>query len=321
MKILVTGGEGFIGWRVCRELQKRGHTTLVIDSEQANGTISPLGPYDAIAIRDFINNNDIEVVCHLAAMVGGGRFLAEREFSICYHNAQVDIEVMRGFGLSQARRLVYTSSSMVFQNGEEICREEQASSETPTIPPPTNNYGFTKLQGERFAVMTGRTFNKEIVIGRPFNVYGPGEEMRLDKEFGNSHVIPDLFVKIKRCLDDNYPEQQLEIFGDGTQTRSFTHADETARAFALMCIKPEAAGETYNVASNENVSIKALAQMMSRMMGLRPDITHLPAWHGDTVQRKPQPDKIMRELGWTCLIPFEMGLRRNIKWLEENQRY
>lgn len=321
MKILVTGGEGFIGWRVVDQLQKRGHTCLVIDRTQPNGIIGPSGPYDAIAIRDFIDNNDIDVVCHLAAMVGGGRFLAEREFTICWHNAQCDIEVIRGFGLSKATRLVYTSSSMVFQNGEEICLEEQASSETPTIPPPTNNYGFTKLQGERFAIMAGRTFKKEIVIGRPFNVYGPGEEMQLDKDFGNSHVIPDLFVKIKRVLDPKHPDTELEIFGDGKQTRSFTHADETARAFALMCIKPEAANKTFNVASSENISIKELAQMMSRMMGLRPTINHLPAWHGDTVQRKPQPDKIMRTLGWTCLIPFEMGLRRNIEWLEENQRY
>ena len=120
MKVLVTGGEGFIGWRVCRELQQRGHTPLVIDRTQANGIISSTGPYDAMAIRDFINNNNIEVVCHLAAMVGGGRFLAQQEFTICHHNSEVDTEVMRGFGLSTARRLVYTSSSMVFQNGEEI---------------------------------------------------------------------------------------------------------------------------------------------------------------------------------------------------------
>ena len=318
MIILITGGEGFIGHRIARELQGKGHQVLTIDQVQELGTIGATKTYDWKAIKTFIDVNEVEVVCHMAAKVGGGRFLAEKEFDICIHNMDVDNQVIRGFALSKARRLVYCSSSMVFQNGPNVCFEEQQSSETPTIPAPTNNYGFTKLQGERTAIMAGRTFNKEIVIGRPFNVYGPGELTELEKDFGISHVIPDFFVKLCRLRDGD--GDFMEIFGDGTQTRSFTHADETARAFALMCLRENAAGKTFNIASEENISINQLAHMMARMMGMSDiNIQHLDAWHGDTKQRRPDPTFVRRNLGWTSLIPFEKGLRRTIEWLEERQ--
>lgn len=317
MKILITGGEGFIGHRISLELVRRGHEVLVIDQTQEDGDIGSGKTFDANAIHRFININQVDVVCHMAAMVGGGRFLAEREFEICTHNMDVDSQVITGFARSSARRLVYCSSSMVFQNGESPCYEWHQDSENPTIPAPTNNYGFSKLQGERLAIMAGRQFNKEVVIGRPFNVYGPGELSHHERNFGVSHVIPDFYVKLCRLRDNGEP---FTLFGDGKQTRSFTHADETARAFALMCIKEEAANKTFNVASEENISIEELAHMMARIMGIRNlEIGYLDAWHGDTKQRQPVVDRMRYELGWTSLIPFELGLRRNIEWLEKHQ--
>ena len=317
MKILITGGEGFIGHRISLELIRRGHEVVVIDQTQKDGDIGSTGTFDALAINRFIVHNNVDVVCHMAALVGGGRFLADREFEICTHNMDVDAQVIRGFALSNAKRLVYCSSSMVFQNGVSPCFEHHQDSETPSIPAPTNNYGFSKLQGERLAIMAGRQFDKEVVIGRPFNVYGPGELSHHERDFGISHVIPDFYVKLCRLRDKGEP---FTLFGDGTQTRSFTHADETARAFALMCIKPEAAHQTFNVASEENVSIEELAHMMARIMGIRNlEIGYLDAWHGDTKQRKPVVNHIRQQLGWTSLIPFELGLRRNIEWLEKHQ--
>jgi len=317
MKILITGGEGFIGHRISHELIRRGHEVLVIDRTQDDGDIGSQNTFDEWAIQRFIDHNNVDVVCHMAALVGGGRFLADREYEICSHNMDVDRAVITGFARSPAKRLVYCSSSMVFQNGVSPCFEHHQDSENPTIPAPTNNYGFTKLQGERLAIMAGRQFDKEVVIGRPFNVYGPGEVTRVEKSYGISHVIPDFYVKLRDLQKNGTP---FELFGDGTQTRSFTHADETARAFALMCIKPEAANETFNVASEENISIYDLAHMMARMMGIRNlDVGTLDPWHGDTKQRKPVVSHIRQVLGWTSLIPFELGLRRNIEWFMEHQ--
>ena len=159
-------------------------------------------------------------------------------------------------------------------------------------------------------------YDREFIIGRPFNVYGPGEHE--DNDDGKAHVIPDVF---RRLLDN---EKELYLYGDGNQTRSFTHADDVARAFAMMCTTsdPECINTTLNVASEENISIKNLAIMIARFRGLDVNqlaITHKPAWPGDTVQRKPDTTKIRQKLGWRPMKPFGVGLKENVDWLMQQR--
>jgi nucleoside-diphosphate-sugar epimerase len=315
MNILITGGEGFIGQRIKTILEQQGHYVVTVDLQESATQTLDLS-YAVTELTTAIVMHKIDVVCHMAAKVGGGKYLAEEEWDICRHNARVDLNVLEAFLKSRIpRRFVYCSSSMVFQNGFEICVESDV--DEYKIPPPTNNYGFTKLQGERFTRALCEKYDREFIIGRPFNVYGPGEHE--DIKDGKAHVIPDVF----RRLIAN--KKNLYLYGDGKQTRSFTHADDVARAFAMMCttLDEECINTTLNIASEENISIKNLAIMIARYLSIdvsQLTITHKPAWAGDTVQRKPDTTKIRQKLGWRPMKPFGIGLKENVDWLYEQRK-
>jgi len=311
MNILITGGEGFIGLRIKNILEQQGHKVVTVDLQESADYTLDLS-YAVTELTTCIVMNQIDVVCHMAALVGGGKYLAEEEWDICKHNARVDLNVLDAFLKSRIpKRIVYCSSSMVFQNGfNTTCIEEDV--DNYLIPPPTNNYGFTKLQGERFTRSLCKKYDREFVIARPFNVYGPGEHE--DTSDGTAHVIPDVFRRLMANPNELY------LYGNGQQTRSFTHADDVARAFAMMCTTtdPECINTSLNVASEENISIKNLAIMIARYLSIDVNqlaITHKPAWAGDTVQRKPNTRKIRQKLGWRPMKPFGVGLKENVEWL------
>ena len=318
--VLITGGDGFIGSRVSRILKKRGHDVIVVDKalhHEHPHSLDLANPQSVLELSQIAVMNRVDVFLHLAAQVGGGRFLAEQEWEICSHNVQVDKNVLSAFvDCRVASRFVYCSSSMVFQNGISPCIEKHV--DHIEIPPPTNNYGFTKLQGERLTEMLCNKFDREFVIGRPFNVYGPGELSLEEEAYGISHVIPDFHRKI-RLLKEGTADK-MEVYGDGRQTRSFTWVEDTANAFALMCIDPNAANQTFNIASEENISMTELALTISRYLDYPIDISYTRPWPGDTKQRVPDTSKIRRELGWMPMIPFAEGLRRNLTWLDEQWR-
>lgn len=315
VNILITGGNGFIGTRIASQLMAANHNVFSIDLAGAND-IDLSKTENITKVVSFIVKHKIDVVCHMAALVGGGKYLADEEWAICSHNARTDLNVLTAFVESRLpTRFVYCSSSMVFQNGFEVCVE--ADVDDYKIPPPTNNYGFTKLQGEKFTEMLCKKYDREFIIGRPFNVYGPGEHE--NQNDGTAHVIPDVYRRL--CVNPD----ELYLYGDGKQTRSFTHADDVARAFALMCTtdNSDCINTTFNIASEENISIKNLAIMIARYMSIDVNklaITHKPAWAGDTVQRMPDTYKIRQNLGWRPMISFNVGLQRNIEWLMKVRR-
>tara|TARA_Y100000593_G_C4322446_1_gene344623 strand:- start:6814 stop:7782 length:969 start_codon:yes stop_codon:yes gene_type:complete len=318
--VLITGGAGFIGSRVADILKKRGHEVVIVDKalhEDHPHNINLEDPESVSQLVHIAITHKVDVFLHLAAQVGGGRFLADEEWQICSHNVWCDTNVMEAFIQCRiADRFVYCSSSMVFQNGSSPCIEKHTTHNQ--IPPPTNNYGFFKLAGERLTEMMCNKYGREFVIGRPFNVYGPGELSKLEEEYGVSHVIPDFHRKI-RLLKSGHSDV-MDVFGDGQQSRSFTWVEDTANAFALMCVDPDIAGETFNIASEENITMTELAHTISRMLDYPIDITYRNPWPGDTKQRVPDTNKIRRKLGWQPMVPFSVGLKRTLDWLDEEWR-
>ena len=117
--ILITGGNGFIGTRIGDILRKQGHNVLSIDLAGPNN-IDLSKKASQSRVTEYLVRHRVDVVCHMAALVGGGKYLHEKEWDICSHNAQTDINVLTWFLESRIpERFVYCSSSMVFQNGFE----------------------------------------------------------------------------------------------------------------------------------------------------------------------------------------------------------
>jgi nucleoside-diphosphate-sugar epimerase len=208
-------------------------------------------------------------------------------------------------------KVVYVSSSMVFERAGEFPTPEDA---IDRYPPPFSAYGFSKLIGEWYCRAFHEQFGTGFAIARPFNAYGPGEFPEFEP--GLAHVIPDL---IKKILDGPRP---IKIFGDGTQTRSFTYVDDIADAIVTIGLHPQGAGDDFNIGTGIETSVNELLHHLWRICGEDGEapVVHDPALSVDVQRRVPDVSKIRTQLGWTARMALDEGLRRTVAWYRSQER-
>jgi nucleoside-diphosphate-sugar epimerase len=145
-------------------------------------------------------------------------------------------------------------------------------------------------------------------IARPFNAYGPGEYP--EDEPGLAHVIPDL---IKKILEGTRP---IPLFGDGSQTRSFTYVDDVADAIVTIGLHPDAEGEDFNIGTGTETSILELLDLLWTASGEggTPPVVHQDPLPVDVRRRVPDVTKIRERLGWKAQVSLEEGVRRTVEW-------
>jgi nucleoside-diphosphate-sugar epimerase len=308
--ILVTGGAGFIGSAVARNLLARSFevrivddlsrgsaTTVPADAEYVEGDIAdPLVSRDAFA--------DVDVCFHLAAKIGGIGYFHRYPADILDDNNHMLSTVFRT-ATDVGTKVVYVSSSMVFERAGEWPTPEDA---IDRYPPPFSAYGFSKLVGEWYCRAFHQQFRTRFAIARPFNAYGPGEYP--ENEPGLAHVIPDL---IKKVLDGERP---ISLFGDGLQTRSFTYVDDVADAIVTIGLRPEAEGQDFNIGTGVETSIRELLGVLWRACGEpgSPEAVHRNALPVDVRRRVPDVTKIRERLGWTARVPLGEGISQTVDW-------
>jgi UDP-glucose 4-epimerase len=308
--ILVTGGAGFIGSAVARNLLARGLEVRIVDdlskgsatiipteAQYVEGDIADLG----VARQAF---DGVEVCFHLAAKIGGIGYFHRYPADILDDNNLMLSTVFRT-ATEVGAKVAYVSSSMVFERAGEWPTPEDA---IDRYPPPFSAYGFSKLIGEWYCRAFHEQFHTRFSIARPFNAYGPGEYP--ENEPGLAHVIPDL---IKKILDGERP---IALFGDGSQTRSFTYVDDVADAIVSLGLHPEAEGEDFNIGTGAETSIRELLDLLWKACGEKgaPDVVHLEALPVDVQRRVPDVAKIRERLGWAAATPLEEGIRRTVQW-------
>jgi UDP-glucose 4-epimerase len=313
---LVTGGAGFIGSAVVRNLLSRGLEVRVVDNLSKGRAASlPQGCQyiegdvadPEVARRSF---QDAEVCFHLAANIGGIGYFHRYPARILDENNLMLSSVFRK-ATEAGTKVVYVSSSMVFERAEQFPTPEDA---IDRFPPPFSAYGFSKLVGEWYCRAFHEELGTEFAIARPFNAYGPGEFPEFEP--GLAHVIPDL---VKKIIEGSRP---VKIFGDGTQTRSFTYVEDVADAIVTVGLHPAGAGEDFNIGTGKETSVNELVQHIWDLCGQRgsPPIEHEPALAVDVQRRVPDVSKIESRLGWRARVPLVEGLRRTIDWYRAQQR-
>lgn len=300
--VLVTGGSGFIGSYIIRELRKKDFILKVMDIKPSRNEAKFI---KQDLRKPFKIDAEYSYCIHLAAIVGGIQYFHQNPSLYVHDNSLILANVFEACANSNVEKIIYCSSSVVYQFATTFPTPED---EVQRIPPPSSAYGYTKLLGEYFCEAYSQDRGLPFTILRPFNAYGPGEE--LDIEY--AHAIPQLVWKV---LGGQYP---VEILGTGEQTRCFTYGTDIARAFVLSLTHPKAKNETFNVSSNEEIRIIDVVRKIWKLVGKNKPlkIKSLPSLPEDVIKRKPSIKKIKEKLEWEPTVPFDTGLAKTVKWLK-----
>jgi UDP-glucose 4-epimerase len=306
-KILVTGGAGFIGSELTRQLCERGARVTVVDN-LVNGRRENLAglPDDQVrlVVADICDSQcmedlmqDVDIVFHLACLCLRHSLHSPEENHEC--NATGTLRLLRMAQAAGIKRFVYTSTAEVYGTP----RWAPVSEEHPNSP--TNVYGAAKLAAEAYALAFHQTYNYPAVVVRLFNTYGP----RCHHEGDCGEVIPKFLL---RCMAG----QPMVIFGDGSQTRDFNFVSDTARGILLAGLADEAVGQAINLGTGRATSIKELANEVAAVVGrLDAEVIHDAARPGDVLGLFYADNTKARQLlGYEPKITLAEGLSRLRDW-------
>jgi UDP-glucose 4-epimerase len=313
-RVLVTGGAGTIGAAVVRRLTSDPRWEVrVADLTDPPQWVRESCEVVSGDLREHSVASEAIAGCthviHLAAIVGGIRNFHELPFTLIEMNTGLLNGVFRAALEEGAQRVVYVSSSMVFERATEFPTTEEHVRDTPI---PDSAYGFSKLTGEVYCRALHDEFGVPFTICRPFNAYGPGEMP--DDEPGIAHMVPDLIRKVLAG------QQPLEIFGSGEQTRTITHIDDIADGIVTAMAHPAGENEDFNISAAEELSVAETARIIWEECGKPPEefaLEHLPTFRVDVQRRWPSVEKARRLLGWEARIGVREGIRETVDWLRK----
>ena len=315
-RVLVTGGAGTIGSAVVRRLVRDADFEVrVADQRQAPQWMRQSCEVRAGDLRSLEEARAAAEGCafviHLAAIVGGIRNFHQLPYTLLEANNALYNGVYRAALECHVSRLVYVSSSMVFERATEFPTTEEHLDDCPT---PRSAYGFSKLSGEVYSRALNDEHGLPFTICRPFNAYGPGE--LADPEPGIAHAVPDLISKV---LSGQRP---LEIFGSGEQTRTLTHVDDIADGVVTAMSRPAGENEDFNISAAEELTVAEIARIVWEACGEDPatfELKHLPSFEVDVQRRWPSVEKARRLLGWEARISAREGIARTVEWMREQE--
>jgi nucleoside-diphosphate-sugar epimerase len=315
-RVLVTGGAGTIGAAVVRRLlADPAYEVRVSDQRCApqwmrEGCEVHMGDL-RVAAQARAAMRGCSHVIHLAAIVGGIANFHKLPHTLTEVNNALYNAVVRAALDLEVERLVYVSSSMVFERAELFPTPEDYLARCPV---PLSAYGYSKLTGEVYCRAAHDEHGLPYTICRPFNAYGPGELP--DAEPGIAHAVPDLIEKVLAG------QRPLQIFGSGEQTRTLTHVDDIADGIVSAMSSPAGLNEDFNISASRELTVAEIARIVWETCGEDPgafELEHLPTFTVDVQRRWPSVEKAKRLLDWESQIEVEDGIAATVGWLRERR--
>jgi UDP-glucose 4-epimerase len=310
MRILITGGAGFIGSYLCEKYTKEGHTVLCLDNFLSGNLLNVrhlLGYRNFKLIEGDIRNfdllervcRDLDVIFHLAAQIHVDRSYVEPRltFEINVMGTQNVLEIARIFDV---KKVIHTSTSEVYGSAQYVPIDEKHPLDAP------HPYGASKIAADRMCHAYVATYGMDISIPRFFNIFGPRQ-----RDIGYGGVIS---IFTRRVLNNMPPV----IYGDGRQTRDYTYVEDAVRAFDLI-LNHESRLDPINIGTGKEVSIIDLANMIVELCGKKdkikpvnvaPRIGEVKKLIADTALAK----KILK---WEPKYKLRDGLKAFIQWYRQ----
>ncbi len=315
----ITGGAGFIGSTLTERLLQEGNKVITIDNfcnyyapELKEKNIQPFFYNENYKlyrkdirnredIKKIFSENQIDVIVHLAAMAGVRPSI---ENPIYYQevNGMGTQNILEEARLNNIKKLVMASSSSVYGNTKEVPFKEDMVVDFAISP-----YAATKKANEVMSHVYHKLFNMNIIMLRFFTVYGPKQR-------------PDLAInKFTRLMLKN---EQIPMFGDGTNSRDYTYIDDIVDGICKSCnyvMMNDNVYEIINLGSSNPICLKEMINIIAKALGVKPKITQMRMQLGDVDRTYANINKAKSLLGYNPSISFEQGIEKFIKWYKESE--
>ena len=310
-KALVCGGGGFIGLHLVRQLKKEGYWVRAADIKYPEFSKTAADDFVLGDLRD-INVvkqclDGIEDVYQLAADMGGAEYLFSglNDANVMHNSTLINLNVLDESVKRGIKKIFYSSSACVYPEYNQMDPNNPICKESTVYPAqPDSEYGWEKLFAERLYLAYNKNYNIEVRIARFHNVYGPEGTYKGGKEKSPAAICR----KVAMCENNG----TIEVWGDGTQTRSFLYIDECVKA--VRSLMESTFQGPVNIGSERFISINDLAKMVIKLSGKNISIKNIPGPIG--VHGRTSDNTLFKErLGWQVSENLEEGITNTYNWI------
>jgi UDP-glucuronate 4-epimerase len=316
MRILITGGAGFIGSHLAERLSKDGHEIFILDD--LNDFYAPAlkrqnlveveraglaGFYDcdirnAERTREILVDLSPGVVIHLAAR-GGVRQSLEQPLLYEEVNVRGTLALLEASRIAGVRKFIFASSSSVYGTGSELPFREDDLTQCPISP-----YAATKIAGEKICFVYSHLYGLDVVCLRLFTVYGPRQR-------------PDLAIcKFAKLIDAG---REIQIHGDGQTSRDYTYIDDVINGI-VASVHLGGSYDVFNLGSACPVSLETVIETLEQAFNTKAKVRRIPSQPGDVPVTYADVSKARAVLGYQPCTPFHTGVQNFVQWYRDNRK-
>jgi len=308
LKIVVTGGAGFIGSNLCARLIDEGHNVLCVDNLLTGATQN----IDALRTHPrftFIQHDvtqpfpfEADAIFHLASPASPVGYM-DHPIETILVNSQGTFQMLEAAKRQHAMFLISSTSEIYGDPLVHPQREDYWGNVNPIGPRAC--YDESKRLGETLTMEYYRQFQLNARIVRIFNTYGPNSQVN------DGRMIPNFITQALK-------NEPLTIYGDGKKTRSICYVSDLVDGLVRAMFQPETAGEVFNLGNPEEHTVLEFAQTIIRLCGASSPIIYESSRIDDPERRRPNISKAQQVLGWNANVGMEDGLRRTIEWFRSH---
>ena len=304
MKVLVTGGAGFIGGSVSKLLLDQNHQVTIVDN-LSHGHKESIDNRASFIKADILDEAKLEeilpthdAVVHMSSLIEVGESV-KNPIGFVENNIVGTVKLLEAMRKTNVKKIIFSSSACVYGNPIKIPITEE-----DMLGEQENPYGLTKVSMEQFCILYHKLYNFDVVILRYFNPYGPGE-----LHTPETHAIPNF---IKAILN----KQPIPLFWKGEQVRDFIYIDDLAQAHILpLTLKGL---HIYNVGTEQGAQVINVVKEIFNLIGYEVPIDNKGERKGDVASLVASSEKIKKELGWSAKVGLEEGLKKTIDFFRSH---